>query len=130
MPSLSVSQLNRCKVTFLDGVGTICKKNGGLILSASVKNHLYWVDEAYVRVLTNWCNEHMLLSEEAVERPLINIQSVIPDDTNEAICIVTLQDLHEKLGHLSEYNLKRILREELLKGTGVSYENVKDERKL
>ena len=38
---ISVSQLQRCKVTFLDERATICSRNGELILSASVRNHLY-----------------------------------------------------------------------------------------
>jgi hypothetical protein len=118
---ISVSRLEGCKVEFLNGVGTVCNKNNGLILRASEINRLFWVDEDYVQVLTNSCAGYMSRSKEELLEPLLENNK----DANEVICNVALQELHEKFGHLSEYNLKRVLRENLVSGIGVSYDEIK-----
>ena len=117
---ISVSRLEGCKTEFINGVGTVCNKNG-LILRASERNQLYWIDEEYVQVLTNSSAGYMSRSKEELLEPLLDNNK----DANEVNCNVVLQELHEKFGHLSEYNLKRVLRENLVLGTGVSYDEIK-----
>ena len=118
---ISVSRLEGCKTEFSNGVGTIRNKNNGLILRASERNQLFWVDEEYVQVLTNSCAGYMSRSKEELLEPLLEDNK----DANEVNCNVVLQELHEKFGHLSEYNLKRVLRENLVSGIGVSYDEIK-----
>ena len=76
----------------------MCNKNNGLILRASERNQLYWVDEEYVQVLTNSCAGYVSRRQEKLLEPLLEME----EDANEVICNVALQELHEKFGQLSE----------------------------
>jgi hypothetical protein len=73
-------------------------------------------------VLTNSCAGYMSRSKEELLEPLLENNK----GANEVNCNVVLQKLHGKFGHLSEYNLKRVLlRENLVSGIGVSYDEIK-----
>ena len=53
---------------------------------------------------------------------LLRSDDIEDTDEVEINCNVNLQELHKKFGHLSEYNVKRLVREKLVLGKGVSYE--------
>jgi len=108
--------LRDCRTVFLNNVGTVYNKKNEIILRTSLKNQLYWIDEEYISMLTN--HVETLLRSDDIE----------DTDEVEINCNVNLQELHKKFGHLSEYNVKRLVREKLVLGTGVSYEQIKDER--
>jgi len=46
----------------------------------------------------------------------------------KSIAMLICKNFIKKFGHLSENNVKRLVREKLILGTGVSYEQIKDER--
>ena len=132
---ISVSKMKDCDTLFNNDVATVYNKNGHIILQASILNNLYWLDNVYVSLMTNDDNEEDYAYNSTQKSDVLpcnhnaksdKILSHNSNDAFEVACNVALQELHEKFGHLSEYNLKRILRENLVLGIEVSYDEVKN----
>lgn len=153
---ISVSALDRAGLTteFKDGRVWIYNAQGEILLSGWRMRDLYYLESKYVDML--WCNSTCKCDRErrptgALARDVASEDGDVdgevntlrfrevrigeqdpakgsanpkPSQTTSGVHPFDL--LHHELGHMSESNLKKALRNENLLGTKVTYDQVKD----
>ena len=143
---ISIAQLdrNQCSSVFTGGKCVIRTQSGIILLTGTLKDNLYLVDDQYVGILTNnrlsekvnfTCIEldvddeqsnHALVSTRSISKAIPNYSTEAdPDDrvqdlVKRSVSIMNfendLERLHYEMGHLSESYLKRLIRNDMIYG--------------
>lgn len=103
------------KVTVFDEIGEV-------VLSGTLHNNLYYLDNVYVEKL--WGSSKCSCSAQPVTAAA-EVGEIVEDQVNASSC-KDLDLLHRTLGHPGEYILKKAIRNNNFSDSTVKYEDVKD----
>jgi hypothetical protein len=117
---ISVSKLDELghKIVIQNSKARILDTQGNLIASATKANGLYYMDDMHTACVSRDVQSSSAELTLKGQAPM-KLQSTV-------LGMNKLEALHNRWGHLSAESIKRALREQLVIGAGVSYDEIKD----
>ena len=144
---ISISMLDKqgCKTDFNNGKCIVYNNAQLIILRATLRNRLYYLDKEYIETISISNNNYHVVTPISLDVSEANKANKINDSNtsneeiqsdkyhenvinnyNATITNHPLIELHKAWGHLSEKYIKRALREDMVIGCKYTYNDIKD----